>query len=947
MRIFLIFIAFLLNISISQAQKASISGHIKDGKNQTDLSFVNVYVTGTTFGATSDALGKYIINNIPPGEYTIECSFVGYEKQLFTGIKFVANEAKVLDIVMNSIAITGNVVKIIGEKPLIDVENGKSQKNVGRDIIDASPVKDVQSLLNNQQGIVQNSEGIHIRGGRTYETGFYIDGVSASDPLAGTGFGLDLGTNSIENIEVTTGGAGVEYGNATAGVVNAETRSGKDKFEFNILRKQDNFGFNKKWRSNFNQTGTEANMGGAIKLNKNKKKLRFFLSAKNLLTNDYYRTPANQLSSSIYGSKPAPRQDNRWSGNVKLNYDFSNKKKLTFSYLKSLNINQDVNMLRITGNDVPFAPGYQYAFAQQPDNANTYTHDTNLESLTWYQLVSKRFSYKLTLSRLFVHLRADANGKAWRPAEVNTEFDPQSITEFPTTAYNPNDSIVFVVAPSGFYNNNGIASLWHDHFAEEITLKSFGTLYSKNGLNRNDFGFEIKQQDLQWIDIYRPWIGAPIQLNNGSNTQSYRLGDISDIWRVKPNRGALFFNDHFKYRGLVADAGLRLEYWMPGKFVDDAIANPKAAIRDEIRESYLAQTIQLFNRNIKTRLLPKFSASFPIKENQVMYFNYGHSTVMPHPSYIYPGLDPYYSDKSALSKLGNPNLNPEVDISYELGLKSQITSNDALSAAAYWKDKYDFISAISIPVKDVTGRDVNRTIQINSDFARIRGFELAYNKRIKKWFEGQASVSYSLATGQSSSSSESLRDIVNNGNRQSTKENYLTWDSPWDIKCYALFTKNTKSGGLFNKKWLNKMSFYSDLIFRSGRRYTPYIFIRNDPNSGRPIYEIDTDLNQRFSKLSTGSYLMNLTFKKWFDFKKINFSISLQITNVLNSKNTLIVNPVTGTAYRFGDPVPNSWKDPIYNDPRDLNSSQLSQGENPARFNEFRHLLVTLNFNLK
>ena len=38
-------------------------------------------------------------------------------------------------------------------------------------------------------GAVQSSDGIHIRGGRNYETGFYIDDVSARDPLAGTGFG--------------------------------------------------------------------------------------------------------------------------------------------------------------------------------------------------------------------------------------------------------------------------------------------------------------------------------------------------------------------------------------------------------------------------------------------------------------------------------------------------------------------------------------------------------------------------------------------------------------------------------------------------------------------------------------------------------------------------------------------------------------------------------------
>jgi outer membrane receptor protein involved in Fe transport len=381
---------------------------------------------------------------------------------------------------------------------------------------------------------------------------------------------------------------------------------------------------------------------------------------------------------------------------------------------------------------------------------------------------------------------------------------------------------------------------------------------------------------------------------------------------------------------------------LPGKFVDDAVKDSSAPINNEIRESYKANSISVFGRRMKLRLLPKFSASFPIKENQVMYFNYGHSTVAPHPSYIYQGLNPYYADRSTLNKVGNPNLNPEVDISYELGLKSQITSNDALNLAAYWKDKYDFITSVSIPIKDVTGRDVYRTIQINGDYARVRGFEAAYIRRIKKWFEGQISASYSVATGQSSSSSESLKEIISSGNRVSVKETPLAWDSPWDIKLYGLFSKNTKQG-FFNKKWLNKMSCYADLVYRSGRRYTPYIYQGNEEKTGRPIWVSNTDPTARFSKLGPSNFTLNFNFKKWWQIKKVRVAFTVEITNVLNSKNVLIVNPVTGKAYKYGDAVPTEWKDPQYIDPRDFRSGLLSQGENPSRFVESRHLAIGFN----
>ena len=73
-----------------------------------------------------------------------------------------------------------------------------------------------------QVGIVRDPTGLYIRGGRANETGFIVDGVSAKDPLAGTGFGLDIGSNAFSEIEITTGGIGAEIGDVTSGVVSVQ-----------------------------------------------------------------------------------------------------------------------------------------------------------------------------------------------------------------------------------------------------------------------------------------------------------------------------------------------------------------------------------------------------------------------------------------------------------------------------------------------------------------------------------------------------------------------------------------------------------------------------------------------------------------------------------------------------------------------------------------------------
>lgn len=915
------------------------------------MAVVTVSIKGTSFVTTTELDGKYLFSNIPAGNYIVDFTFIGYKTIEYTGIKISEHESKTLNVKMVATTMTiGDGITVYGDKPLVDVEDAGSKGNVGKQIIEAIPDRNVQGILNTQTGIVQSPEGIHIRGGRTYETGFLIDDVSAGDPLAGTGFGLDVGSNSIDNIDISTSSSDVANGNSTAGTVNTKTRNGSEKFALNLSAKKDNLGFDKNWNSVFNTSSFEVGMGGPIRVgwlatDHKFSKFHYFTSFKTFFSDTYIKNPANQIVSSLYPAKTwTPFEDNRWSGMLKLNYDVNKTSQLSLTYLKSIIVNQDINMLRITGNDVGFQPGFQFAFSLEPDNANTYTHDSNLEILKWTQTPKPNWNYTFTYSRLYVHLRADANGREWRPKEVNTEFDPASITTFPTTYFNPADSIIFTTPAPGLYNNNGIATLWHDHYVVENTGRLNFLFFSKNTLNKLNVGTELKKQEMQWIDIVRPWIGAPIQLANGDYTQSFRLGDLSDVWQTIPITGAVYLADKFKYRGLIADFGFRFEYWSAGKFVDDAVNNPSSPIADEIRKSYLQHTTEFLGRRWKMRLLPKIAASFPIKENQVMYFNYGHSTVAPHPSYIYTGLDPFYADRSTLSRLGNPDLNPEVDISYELGLKSQIGNNDALNITAFWKDKYDFITSSTILLKDVTGHEVSRTIHINSDYARVRGVEITYIKRIKKWFEGQISLSLSAATGQSSSASQSLADILQTGNSVSTKELPLAWDSPIDAKAFCLFTKNSKTG-FFDKKYLNHFNFYFESILRSGKRYTPYIFSGNEPTSGRPIYEIDSDPNHANSKISSPSFLLNATFKKSFILKKINFALTVELTNVLNTKNTAIVNPVTGKAYRYGDPVPTEWRDPVYLDPRDYRSSLLPP-TNPSRFDEQRHVLFGVSFKI-
>ncbi|PIQ62534.1 MAG: TonB-dependent receptor [Bacteroidetes bacterium CG12_big_fil_rev_8_21_14_0_65_60_17] len=962
--LFLTAVFLLAGLHESLAQ-GSLVGRVIDTEFNDPLIGVNIIVTGTTSGAATDADGRYRIDNLRAGQYSVRISYIGFETKLFTEVQIRDGEETVLNVELGEAVLsTEDEVVIIGERPLVDVEESASTTRMTREQLEAAPLRDVQDAVSSQVGIMQDPTGLYIRGGRANETGFIVDGVSAKDPLAGTGFGLDLGSNSFQSIEVTTGGLGAEFGDVTSGVVSVQTQDGTDTFQGFFNHKRDHLGFNDDAASNFREEVFEFNLSGPIV----RGKLRFFLSGQVQLSDGFTRqesTPEQVRTSLLDGTFLLPRTGNRWNGISKLTYELRPGMKLQGSYQRSFTVNQNTRMLQVTGNDAIVQPGFQYAFILDPDNANTYAHDNIISYVKWSHVLGDRSFYDIQVSRLFTRLRADANGRRWRPEAVTSELDPASIVTFPPNIFVDNDgepldpNALFVLPGPGLVNNGGIATQFHDHFAEEWTARLSYTRFSVSKNHQTNIGLEMKFNDYQWIDVIRPWVGAPIG-SDTEGTSTNRLGESSDIWRVKPRRGGLWVSHQIRFRGLVANLGTRLEYWSPGKYVDDLIDDPQAPILDSVRDSYRDGTVNVFGLATKFRMLPKVRVSFPIQENRVLFFNYGHSTILPHPTFVYTGLDPFFQDRSFFSDLGNPDLDPEVDISYELGLRTQFTSNDVLTLTGFWRDKFDFITVQNVTVKDPTGRDVTRAFRINGDFARVRGIEASYLKRIRQSFQGQVSASYSRATGLSSTNNDALSQFLADGDIDNTFETPLAWDRPVDIKASVTYSYD-KASPLGGVPGLNKFRVFLSTTWRSGQRFTPVEFRGNqiNPFTGeadwRPIYERVQDPAERFSEIGDAWWWFDLNAQRTVPVAGTNVVFTLEVTNLFNQSNSIIVNPVTGKAFPDIDPnsidmtalrgnrdfdVPTGTRDLRFDDPDSGGLPPL----NPARFLPQRHIVLGVAF---
>ena len=62
------------------ADDGSVMGSIQDGSGE-PLWGANVYLLGTSFGASTDSAGTYRIQDIPLGKYTLVCDYIGYRSQ--------------------------------------------------------------------------------------------------------------------------------------------------------------------------------------------------------------------------------------------------------------------------------------------------------------------------------------------------------------------------------------------------------------------------------------------------------------------------------------------------------------------------------------------------------------------------------------------------------------------------------------------------------------------------------------------------------------------------------------------------------------------------------------------------------------------------------------------------------------------------------------------------
>ncbi len=247
-----------------------IAGTVVDAVTGEPLIGCNIMIEGTDMGTATDSRGDYAILNIPPGFVNVKVMMIGYEPVTVTDVSISVDKTTRINFELNVQAITGAEVVVLAKSRVIKFDVTNTESRVTSKELEVMPVSDVQDVLKLQGGITTDAGGgIHIRGGRSSEIVYMVDGVSMTDVYDG-GLSVNIENNNIQELQVISGTFNAEYGRAMSGIINMVTKDGGNEFEFGIKGYSGDHTTNDPIYRNlndydiFNDVNLEANMSGPI-----------------------------------------------------------------------------------------------------------------------------------------------------------------------------------------------------------------------------------------------------------------------------------------------------------------------------------------------------------------------------------------------------------------------------------------------------------------------------------------------------------------------------------------------------------------------------------------------------------------------------------------------------------------------------------------------------------
>ena len=220
----------LLSNFLTAGTTGKLTGVVTDAETGMPMVGCNLVVEGTYLGAASDYDGRYTILNIPPGEYRIRAQMIGYQTKIVENVRVSVDLTTIQNFDLGIEVIKGEEVVITADRIMVIKDLTATTAVIGADEIEALPITEINEVIELQAGIVKDAGGgLHVRGGRSGEISYWIDGVPITDVYDG-GSVVDVNKDMVQELQVISGAFNAEYGQAMSGIVNITTKEGSNRY---------------------------------------------------------------------------------------------------------------------------------------------------------------------------------------------------------------------------------------------------------------------------------------------------------------------------------------------------------------------------------------------------------------------------------------------------------------------------------------------------------------------------------------------------------------------------------------------------------------------------------------------------------------------------------------------------------------------------------------------
>ena len=728
--IFALSVMIALPMSVFAGTSGKLSGTIISEDTGEPLPGVAVSIAGTVMGGLTNEDGEYFVLNVPVGTYVVKVSLIGYSPVEVSNVKVSVDLTSYTDVALSKKALDlGKTIRVTSERPMIIKDKTATIKIIESEDIENMPTRGYQDIVGYQAGVVafrdnpntrqrggresSNTAEINIRGGRPSEVAYFVDGFSQQDPLSGLAT-VNISSNSLAEIEITTGGFNAEYGWIASGVVNATTKEGAQKYAGAVEVVTDNIGDQYDYNIySGNVSGPVPGVDGAS----------FFLSGERRWQGD------RQPSSIVDGQLPSNWLGG-WSGHGKLSYKVND------------NMNVKVGGMYSRDNWSQYLHTYRFDIEHTPRyldlNQSGYIKWTHtLSPKTFYTLAGSYFQTERMRGDGVYFTNAAAYQRPNWPGTGNPAQDNAGLF----WSWDDIDSVSADIDEGHIYD---------DYLRRKSSYIGIDADISSQVTNQHllKFGFGFQRHTLRQFQSLFPANADTINVDNyGYDVHGIELESGDETWQDEakhPVTWALYLQDKFEWEDMVINAGVRYDYFNTNTLWVRDIQNPFKQ-----GDSLIMDLPDFQDSEAETRLSPRIGVGFPVSDRTVLHFSYGKFFQRPELNRLYVNYR-YFENKVKSGgyyySFGNPNLEPEKITAFEFGVSHQLNDNTAFEVTGYYKDAAGMTQATTVANVDPK----SYSIFLNEDFGTVKGLDFSLKMRRTQKIALDLNYSLSWATGTGS-----------------------------------------------------------------------------------------------------------------------------------------------------------------------------------------------------